>query len=1337
MADGALAGAGSLRALEWAWNRACESAAAGDGPLEAQLARTKVVGAGDGGLTVSGVDADTEATWRRSGLLGRLEGQLAVLLGQAVTLRFSALLAAPSPHEVLAALEARDAQYAEAVRAEHARLRAEASDRDVLMGRAVRGDALALDRLPRTAETAVVEGQVFKVETRSGRAGGGQTQLVWITDRRSSLILRVALRGAQEALPLAPGQGVRARGQLAPDRNTGEPSLLVRDLVRVAWPVRQEGRPGRVELHAHSRMSAMDAPLEVRTVFERARQWGMAAVAVTDHGVVQAFPEAAHSQGDGVRALYGMEAHVVDDAHAPVVRGRAVDLDEADVVVVDVETTGLSPARDRILEIGAVRLGPDGEAAFQTFVRFDGVIPPKVQELTGITPDMLVGAPDADEALERFWRFVGTSALGAHNADFDLAFLRAARGEELTCAGVDTLALARILYPDLKNHRLDTLARHLGVPLTRHHRALDDARATAHILRAMLADARERLGVRTEADLAGVCVPVAGERPHGVMVLARTPEGLRNLYALVSGSHLDHFRRVPRIARSRLEAARSGLVLGAPIHRGELVQAMLYGVPRERLEAIARRYDYIEVAPPDVVGSLWATEGLGEPEQANALIADLVDLGERLGIPVAAVSDAHVLDPEDRLFRRVLTHSGHPDLEPDGPLHLRTADEMLEAFAFLGTERADAVVFAGPRAVADRIEDLVPVPDELAAPELPTADQEVDEGARARARALYGDVLPAPVSARVERELRAVVGNGYASIYATASRLVRKSLADGYLVGSRGSVGSSLVAHLMDITEVNPLEPHYRCPSCRTTVFAAELDLDSESGFDLPPRTCTCGTPMVGDGQSIPFETFMGFDGDKVPDIDLNFSGEYQPVIHRYTEEIFGTGVVFRAGTISTVAERTAYGLVKGYLRERGESLPAAEVDRLALGITGVKRTTGQHPGGLMIVPRHRDVHEFTPLQRPGGEGDVDVITTHFDYHSIEGRLLKLDLLGHDDPTALRLLQELTGIDPVALPLTDPEVLELFRSTRSLGVTAEQIGTDMGTLGIPEFGTRFVRAMLRETQPSTFADLVRISGLSHGTDVWANNAQDLVRTGVATLRDVISTREDMIAYLSGRGLAPAVAFAVTERVRKGRGLRPEDVEAMRRASVPDWYIGACEKISYLFPKAHAVAYVTMALRIAYFKVHRPAAHYAALFTVRGEDVDADLLRRGADAVSRRIREIEAQGNEASAKERSELGLLEIAREMLARGVRVRPVHLYQSDAERFQVTDDGLLPPFLALPGLGRAAATSLVTARAEGPFTSVENLRVRTRLQRPVIDLLAAQGCLDGLPQTSQLTLF
>ena len=1326
--------------LLWAWQRACDAVGADDAAIKARLEAVHARPLSPPGLRfmVEGVDAVTEESWRARGQVGQLEASMTRDLGEAVEIVFSAL-SRNQADDLLKEREDRESAYVRELIQRQKALKSKAQS--VILGKAIEGEPLSLDRLPSSLERAIVQGQVFKSELRTTRSGLS-TLWIWLTDRRSSLQLRVSARPGKElpadAVPV--GTGLIARGVLGPDRISGEPILEVRDLMRTEIETRRETRGGRVELHLHSRMSQLDAPLDLGQAFLRAREWGMGALAVTDHGVVQAFPEADKQSQKGPRALYGLEAHVVDDGRGPVENGRDIPLVGADVVVLDLETTGLAARYDQILEIGAVRLGQGGEETFHTMVAYDGVIAPAVTTLTGITKSMLKGAPSEAEALEKLWAFIGTSAICAHNADFDFGFLRRARGsEELPNARYDTLALSRALMPDLKNHRLETLAQALAVPLDRHHRALDDARATAYILRGLLKKAVEQGGCERERDLERLRVATAGLRPFGIVVLTRSQAGLRNLYELVSESHLRHFYRVPRVLLSELRSHRSGLLVGAPVGTGEIVGGLLSGMALDALRERARFYDYLEIAPPDVVLAQHGRDGVRDTSDAEDLIRALVELGDEVGRPVVAVSDAHMLDPEDQRYREVLVRSGNAGsaaMEGDGPYYLRTAAELLRELSFLGTERAERAVMTDPQRVSAGIEEIRPVPDGLFAPVLETAITEV-EACRDRARELYGDPLPERIAARLEREVRAIVDNGFSSIYAIAARLVKRSLSDGYLVGSRGSVGSSFVAFLMGITEVNPLAPHYRCPACRTVVFADEEGLEAGSGVDLPPRMCDQGHAMVGEGHEIPFETFLGFEGDKVPDIDLNFSGEYQSVIHRYTEEIFGQGSVFRAGTISTVAERTAYGLVKGFLKEAGRSVPASEVDRLAIGVTGVKRTTGQHPGGLMIVPQDHDVYEFTPIQHPADDSHSDVVTTHFDYHSIEGRLLKLDLLGHDDPTMLRLLEEMTGVDVRSVPLTDPDVLELFRSTRSLGVEPGQIGSEVGTLGIPEFGTRFVRGMLRETKPEVFADLIRISGLSHGTDVWNNNAQDLVRAGTATLRTVIATREDMIQYLSRCGLAPSEAFAITERVRKGRGLRPEDTQHMRDSGVPEWYIAACDKISYLFPKAHAVAYVTSAVRIAYFKVHHPEAYYAAHFSVQSSDVDADLLRRGPDAVHKRLREIEAQGNDASPKDRSMVTWLEVAREMFARGIRVRPVDLYESHEDRFSVTPDGLLPPFLSLQGLGRAAAQAIVRERSETPFTSVENLRQRARLSRPVLDLLSEQGCLKGLPATSQLTLF
>lgn len=1309
--------------FRWAAKKVAET----DPAVGSFLLAAKPVWKGPGQLEVQGFPPMLAEREEASVWTGALKAALASRLNRPVELTFVPLDHAMA-EDVARRQKAEDesrmrqAQQADAASDSHA----------VLLGRAFRGESLPLDRLPEQSNALTVEGTVFKVERRTGR--GSDQMLIWLTDHRSSLVVRIADRPgkpiplAEEAVPI--GTRLRVRGSLTVDRS-GEPIVAARDIERLPVICREEAVPGRVELHLHTRMSAMDGVADLSSTFARALQWDFAAVAITDHGVVQAFPEAAQVARGKVRPLYGVEAYVVDDLKSPVQRPREGRVQDLPYVVVDLETTGLLARTDAILEIGAVRIGPGGDQSFHTMVRPpSGEVPAVVQQLTGITPEMVADAPTPDQALAKFWQFAAGAAIVAHNAPFDVGFLRAKGGAPEPLTVVDTLALSRALVPELKNHRLDTVARELGVVLERHHRADADAAATAEILRALFR--RVNAGKATEVDIATLREAPTASRPLATTVIARTPSGLLDLYSLITESHLQHFRRVPRMLKSRLAEKRAGLLIGAPVVRGELIDGLLEAMPNEEFIARAQFYDYLEVLPPDLMASALKGVGLADEAAAQAVIRAVLDLGRRADRSVVAVSDAHLLDPEDHVFRDVLRASQGDD-EGLGGAYLRTAGELMDQFAFLGEETARELVIDAPARIAAQVETFDPLPDGTASPVLEGAAERVDETARGRARELFGEPLPEEVASRLSRELKAIVGNGFSSIYWSAALLVKKCYSDGYLVGSRGSVGSSLVAHLLGITEVNPLPPHYRCPSCRTTKFVA----DAASGYDLEAATCECGTPFVTDGQDIRFETFLGFEGDKVPDIDLNFPGEYQPVIHRYADEVFGGGNVFRAGTISTVAERTAYGLVKGYLRQTGESVRGAELDRLASGVAGTKRTTGQHPGGLMIIPQGRDVHEFTPLQRPADDPGAQVLTTHFDYHAISGRLLKLDLLGHHDPTTLRLLEEYTGEPAREVPLTDPRVLSLFSSTQALGVSPQDIGSEVGTLGLPEFGTRFVRAMLVEVRPKTFADLVRVSGLSHGTDVWANNAQDIVRQGEADLTEVISTRDDVMIFLMRKGLAPRTAFTIMERVRHGKGLRPEDEAEMRAAGVPDWYIGSCGKISYLFPKAHAVAYVTMACRIAYFKVHHPEAFYAAHFTIRAEECDASLLRKGSLAVAKRMREIEQAGNEATAKDRAEHALLEVVREFYARGLRLRPVDLYESAEDQFRVTSTGLLPPLVSLQGLGRNAAAQLGRARAEGPFQSIEDLRVRARLQRPVVDLLAQEGCLEGLPATSQLTLF
>ncbi|MCL8208731.1 MAG: PolC-type DNA polymerase III [Actinomycetia bacterium] len=1202
------------------------------------------------------------------------------------------------------------------------------------------GAAQPLDALG-LGGAAVVEGRVFLTETRTLR-DGQRLLAVGITDGRSALKLTLfGHRGqAWPAAELEEGQWVRAAGTLETDRS-GEVVLRVEDLGVVPGPELSDGAPvPRVEWHCHTKMSAMDGVFDLEAAFALARQLGHPALGIVDHGVVQAYPEAARLAARyGVRALYGIEAFVADE-HVRVLWGAPPSPDwwERPIVAVDLETTGLSARTQEIVEIGAVRIeGGEVVDRFERLVRpVRRPLSAVSSRITGIRDADLSDAPTWAEILPAFREFCRGAVLAAHNAAFDWGFLRPHLGAET--AVVDTLALARAVLPDQRQFGLAPLAERFRIPLDRHHRALADAEAAGRLLLALLATEGGRAWLQAGSP-ARPAVPVTVAHPVPVLIYPRDPEGLLALYRAVSDSHLKYFHRVPRIPRAVVEANRAHWLVGAPALGGEVTDWLFRaGEPEEEAEWL-RAYDFWEIVPPAALAD-WAEEGaLGSPEAVQDLLQELVERAERADKPVIAASDAHYARPADGVFRDILARTAKGELHhPTGALHYRTTGEMVEELAFLGPERAERLAVAAPRALLDAVAaDLKPVPEGLHAPSLPDAERVVSEQPWARARELYGDPLPEVVRARLEREIQAIVRHGYASVYYTAHRLVEKSLADGYLVGSRGSVGSSLVATYLNITEVNPLPPHYRCPRCRYSEFFLQGEV--ASGFDLPPKACPrCGAALVGEGQDIPFETFLGFEGDKVPDIDLNFSGEYQPVIHRFAEELFGTGRVFRAGTIATVAERTAFGLVKAWARETGRELRPIEVERLVRGLLGVKRTTGQHPGGLMVVPADDDIHRFTPLQRPADAADSDVVTTHFDYHAIEGRLLKLDLLGHEDPTTLRLLADWTGIDPRSVPFHDPPTMALFSGVSSLGVSAEAIGSPVGTLGLPEFGTPFVRRMLADTRPTTFGELVRISGLSHGTNVWVNNAETLIKRGQATLAEVIATRDDIMTYLIRQGLPATEAFAIMERVRKGKGISPEQERLMRAHGVPEWYCDSCQRITYMFPKAHAVAYVTMCWRIAWFKVHHPLAFYAAYFTVRVDDVLPEAFLGGPEATEAALARLERLGHQASAKERAQLSVLEVAREMFARGIRIAPVSLEESDAVRFvPLPPNRLRLPFVALPGLGRTAAHNIVEARRAGPFLSVDDLRERARLSKPVLDLLRHAGALDNLGESRQLALF
>lgn len=1197
-----------------------------------------------------------------------------------------------------------------------------------------------------------IQGYVFNAETRELRSG--RTLLTFkITDYSDSLLVKMFSRDKEDVPKLEAlkeGMWLKVRGGVQND-------TFVRDLVMIANDVQEitpnervdtaEKGEKRAELHLHTPMSQMDAVTSTEKLVEQAAKWGHESIAITDHAVAQSFPEAyAAGEKHGVKILYGIEANLVDDGVPIAYNVQHRKLSDETYIVFDVETTGLSAVYDKIIELAAVKI-KNGEI-IERFERFANPHQPLTQtitELTGITDDMVADAPEINDVLKVFQDFCKDSILVAHNASFDMGFLNAgyksAGFEKAENPVVDTLELGRFLYPEFKNHRLNTLCKKFNIDLEQHHRAIYDAEATGYLLWKMVLDAGEN-GIIFHDQLnenmgKGDFHRV---RPTHCILLAKNQAGLRNLYKLISMSHLDYFYRQPRIPRSKLEKYREGMIVGSGCDNGEVFTGMMQK-SFEEVEEIAVFYDYLEVQPLSNYRHLIEKELLHNEKELIEVLTKIIKLGEKLDKPVVATGNVHYLDEKDALYRKIMIASqgGANPLNRLSRLprvHFRTTNEMLECFSFLSEEKAHEIVVTNTQKIAAQFEDVKPVQDELFTPKIEGADEEVREMVFQRAKDIFGETLPAIVEERLEKELTSIIGHGFAVIYLISHKLVKKSLIDGYLVGSRGSVGSSFVATMMEITEVNPLPPHYVCPECKHSHFFDDGSVGS--GFDLPEKDCPkCGAAYTKDGHDIPFETFLGFKGDKVPDIDLNFSGEYQPRAHNYTKELFGEDKVYRAGTIGTVANKTAYGFVKGYESDNELHFRSAEIDRLTAGCTGVKRTTGQHPGGIIVVPEEMDIYDFCPIQYPADDKGSEWRTTHFDFHSIHDNLLKLDILGHDDPTVIRMLQDLSGIDPKTIPTDDPEVMKIFKGTESLGVTQEQIMCKTGTLGIPEFGTRFVRQMLEETEPSTFSELLQISGLSHGTDVWLGNANELIYNGTCELKDVIGCRDDIMVYLIYRGLESSLAFKITEFVRKGRGLEEEWIEEMKKHDVPDWYIDSCKKIKYMFPKAHAAAYVLMAVRIAYFKVHHPILFYAAYFTVRAGDFDIDVMIRGSKAVRARIEEINTKGLDASPKEKNLLTVLELALEMCERGLSFQKVDLYRSEASEFLVEGDTLIPPFNSIPGLGTNAAVNIVKARQEGEFLSKEDLQKRSKLSKTVIEYLDAQGCLEGLPDANQLSLF
>ncbi|GAA3719177.1 DNA polymerase III subunit alpha [Salinicoccus jeotgali] len=1195
-----------------------------------------------------------------------------------------------------------------------------------------------------------VEGVIFDKEVRELRTGRKILQLK-LTDYTDSIAAKMFSRHGKEDEAvfeaLDKNDWVLIEGNVEYDEFSKDMVLMIRSLNVFNKPEKKDNSTDkRVELHLHSEMSQMDGLRNIGEYVKRAKDYGHTAIAVTDHNNVQAFPDAYYAaKANGLKMIYGMEGLLVDDGAAIAYKPQDIVLDQHEYVVFDVETTGLSSKYDRIIELAGVKV-KNGEIIdrFERFSNPNEPLTETIKEITGITDDMLQDAPPISEVITDFKEWVGDAIFVAHNASFDMGFIEAAYSEEglapYTNGVIDTLELSRSINKDFKKHGLNILAKRYNVELTQHHRAIYDAEATAYIFIKMLSQLK-KAGIENHNHINEKLADQDSYKramPTHVTILVKNQEGLKNLFKIVSQSLTDNFYKTPRIRKQLLDKYRSGLLIGSACDSGEVFTAMMQK-SYEAAKKTAGFYDYLEIFPKALYSRLLEREIVRSEATLEEIIENIIRLGNELDKPVVATGNTHYLDESDKLCRDILVKSnpGNPLSRGNLPdAHFRTTDEMLDAFSFLEETVKREVVIDAPNRIADSIEEVVPIKDKLYTPNIEGANDQIRELSYSNARALYGEELPEIVTDRLEKELDSIIGNGFAVIYLISQKLVKKSLEDGYLVGSRGSVGSSFVATMTEITEVNPLPPHYVCPKCRTSEFF--MDGSVSSGYDLPDKSCeTCSSPLIKEGQDIPFETFLGFKGDKVPDIDLNFSGDYQPVAHNYTKELFGEDKVFRAGTIGTVAEKTAFGYVKGYMNDNGLHRRGAEIDRLVLGCSGVKRTTGQHPGGIIVVPDYMDIYDFTPIQYPADDVESEWKTTHFDFHSIHDNLLKLDILGHDDPTMIRMLQDLSGIDPKTVPVDDEETMSLFNSPKALGISEEDILCRTGTLGVPEFGTGFVRQMLEDTRPSTFSELVQISGLSHGTDVWLGNAQELIRNGTCDLKNVIGCRDDIMVYLMYQGLEPSLAFNIMEKVRKGKGLTEEHEAAMKEQGVPDWYISSCKKIKYMFPKAHASAYVLMAVRIAYFKVHHPLYYYASYFTVRASDFDLLTMVKDGTTIRHNVKEMNQRFQELSKKEKDTLVVLEITNEMVQRGYKIKPVSVEKSDSFEFKIEDNALIPPFIAVPGLGAGVAKRIVEAREDEPFISKEDLNKRAGVSQKVVDYLTELGSLDHLPDKAQLSIF
>ncbi len=1233
--------------------------------------------------------------------------------------------------------------------------RKESSAGKIIMGREIKGHPMPMSELNPKAGNVVVEGKVFKCEFRELRQPGMWLALIEMTDYEGSVIVRKRML-EKDVAPLrdrvSTGMWLRVAGTMELTYDGHDMQLNPRDVTEITHEPRMDtAEVKRVELHLHTRMSNMDALTDTGSVVKLAAKWGMPAIAITDHGVAQSFPDAWHAGEGKIKILYGCEGYFVNNIDDRIAIHGHQDIGFSDeIVCFDIETTGLKVTQEAITEIGAVRLR-NGEIVetFQTFVDPERRLTPEIIGLTGITDEMLRGAPKLKDALTAFLAFAGNAPLAAHNAEFDISFIRAGCrkcGIPFEPTYIDTLILAQNLLPGLGKYKLDIVAEHLQLPQFNHHRASDDAVPVAQMLTKFFPMLEER-GVTRLQQINNEMLKLrplgskSNRFPKHIILLAKNKAGLKNLYQLISLSNLKYFKRVPIIPKSELIAHREGLIIGSACEAGELFRAVADHKDWEELKRIASFYDYLEIQPICNNRFMLREGAARSEEELRDFNRTIVRLGEELGKRVVATGDVHFQEPEDEVYRHILLASKKfPDANAPLPIYFRTTDEMLREFEYLGKEKAYEVVVTNTRAIADQIENIELLPKgKLFPPRLENSREDLNRLVWDKVHELYGDEPPKLIKDRLDIELGGILGK-YDVVYMSAQKLVQRSLECGYLVGSRGSVGSSLVAYMSGITEVNSLPPHYRCPKCRHSEFIT--DGSYGCGADMPDKNCPeCGTKYVKDGFDIPFETFLGFGGGKVPDIDLNFSGEYQARAHRHAIEMFGETQVFRAGTIGTLAEKTAFGFVKKYLEENGIQSGAAEIDRLTAGCVGVRRTTGQHPGGLVVVPDDLEIEDFCPVQHPADAEDSDTITTHFEYHCMEDNLLKLDMLGHDDPTMIRMLEDLTGVNARTIPLDDPDTMSIFTSSKVLGFENDDLLGPTGAVAIPEFNTRFTRQMLIDTQPKDFNTLVRLSGFSHGTDVWLGNARELIVSGTASVLETVGCRDDIMLYLISMGLDPKMSFKIMEAVRKGKvkkgGFQDGWVEAMQEHDVPEWYIESLAKIGYLFPKAHAVAYVMMAFRIAWFKVHEPLAFYATFFTVRAKAFDAEYCCAGLDAVKRKIREIE-NNKDASAVEQDLMTTLEVCYEFYRRGFHFDTIDIYRSDATKFTVTEGGLLPPFISVHGLGEAAALDTVEKRRGKEFISVEEFSMCcNKLSKTHIEQLRALGAFAGMADTSQLTLF